>query len=254
VSYLYYADRVYQLPLGVVGIAIGIVLLPDLTRRLKAEDGQGAQASQNRAFEFSMLLTVPAAMALMVIPTPIIQILFERGAFESGDTRATALALGAFSLGLPAFVLTKVLAPGFFAREDTKTPMIFTAIGIAVNITAALALFPLIGYVGVALATSLAAWVTAGLLGVRLYRDGHFIPDARLKSRLPRILLASALMGGALWAGAAVLAPWLTDIFFWQVTALSLLVAGGAVIFALACLGAGAAHWGELRAIFRRQA
>lgn len=252
VSYLYYADRIYQLPLGVVGIAIGIVLLPDLSRRLRGGDGGGANWSQNRAFEFAMLLTVPAAVALAVIPGPIVQVLFERGAFTGEDTAATSAALAAFALGLPAFVLTKVLAPGFFAREDTVTPMKFTAAGIAVNIVGALALFYLVGHVGIALATSLAGWVTAGLLGARLARDGHFDPDSRLKKRLPLILGCAAAMGGALWWGAGALEAAFAGDLPTRVAALAALVAAGAGLFALACQLTGAARLSELRSAFRR--
>lgn len=252
VSLLYYADRIYQLPLGVVGIAIGIVLLPDLSRRLRAEDGAGANHAQNRAFEFAMLLTVPAAVALAVIPVPIIQVLFERGAFSAADTHGTALALAGFSIGLPAFVLTKVLSPGFFAREDTATPMRFAAIGIAVNIAGSLALFFWIGHVGIALATSAAAWVNAGLLGVRLVRLGHFEFDARLKSRGPRILLASLIMGAGLWVGADLATPFLTGGLVVSAIALAGLVAGGAALFGLATLVTGAAHLGDLKSAMRR--
>jgi len=252
VSLLYYADRIYQLPLGVVGIAIGIVLLPDLSRRLRADDGGGANNAQNRAFEFSMLLTLPAAVALAVIPVPIIQVLFERGAFSAADTQGTALALAGFAIGLPAFVLTKVLSPSFFAREDTVTPMRFAAIGIAVNIVGSLALFFWIGHVGIALATSAAAWVNAGLLGVRLVRLGHFEFDARLKSRLPRLALASAIMGVGLWVGADLAAPFLMDGFLVSTLSLVALIAGGATLFAVATLATGAAKVSELKGSFRK--
>jgi putative peptidoglycan lipid II flippase len=176
-SWLYYADRVYQLPLGVVGVAIGIVLLPELSRRLRAGDDAGVQASQNRALEFALFLTIPAAVALIVIPQPIVQVLFERGAFERSDTTATALALAAFAAGLPAFVLQKVFQPGFFAREDTRTPMIFALYSVGLNIAGALAMFPFLGHVGIALATTVAAWLNAGLLGFTLSRRGHFHAD-----------------------------------------------------------------------------
>jgi len=252
VSLLYYADRIYQLPLGVVGIAIGIVLLPDPSRRLRADDGGGANNAQNRAFEFSMLLTVPAAVALAVIPVPIIQVLFERGAFSAADTQGTALALAGFAIGLPAFVLTKVLSPGFFAREDTVTPMRFAAIGIAVNIVGSLALFFWIGHLGIALATSAAAWVNAGLLGVRLVRLGHFEFDARLKSRLPRLALASAIMGAGLWIGADLAAPFLMAGFLVSTLSLGVLIAGGATLFAVATLATGTAKVSELKSSFRR--
>jgi putative peptidoglycan lipid II flippase len=252
VSLLYYADRIYQLPLGVVGIAIGIVLLPDLSRRLRADDTSGANNAQNRAFEFAMLLTVPASVALAVIPVPIIQVLFERGAFTSADTTGTALALSAFAIGLPAFVLTKVFSPGFFAREDTVTPMRYAAIGITVNIIGSLTLFYCIGYVGIALATSVAAWVNAGLLGSRLIREGYYEVDARLKSRLPRLIASAIAMGVALWYGTGIAAPYLAATFLESVVALAVLIAGGGLTFALASIATGATHINELKAMLGR--
>ncbi len=204
VSLLYYADRIYQLPLGVVGVAIGIVLLPDLSAKLAARDFDGAGNSQNRALEISMILTIPCAVALIVIPQPILQVLFERGAFTPADTKATADALAAFALGLPSFVLIKIFSPGYFAREDTKTPMIFAAIGVAINVAGSLGLYFYIGHVGIALATSLAGWVNAGLLWNGLRRRGAYVADTRLRKRLPMIILASAIMGLALW----LVLPW----------------------------------------------
>ncbi|MGC2397645.1 MAG: murein biosynthesis integral membrane protein MurJ, partial [Rhodomicrobium sp.] len=145
VSFLYYADRINQLPLGMVGIAIGVVLLPTLSRHLADHDEAGALASQNRSLEFALLLTLPAAVALIVIPKPIIQVLFQRGSFSSADTVQVSAALAAFACGLPAFVMTKVFLPGFFAREDTRTPMWFAMASVAVNIGGSLALFFVIG-------------------------------------------------------------------------------------------------------------
>ena len=123
VSHLYYADRVYELPLAIVGIAIGVVLLPDVSRHLRAGDHAAVMDSQNRSLEFAMLLTVPAAVALAVVPVEIVKGLFERGAFTAADTPATAYALAIFALGLPSFVMIKVFSPAYFAREDTATPM-----------------------------------------------------------------------------------------------------------------------------------
>ncbi len=128
VSHLYYADRVYELPLAIVGIAIGVVLLPDVSRHLRAGDHAAVMDSQNRSLEFAMLLTVPAAVALAVVPVEIVKGLFERGAFTAADTPATAYALAIFSLGLPSFVLIKVFQPAYFAREDTATPMRFAVV------------------------------------------------------------------------------------------------------------------------------
>ena len=259
VSWLYYADRIYQLPLGVIGIAIGIVLLPDLSRRLRAGDEGGAMWSQNRAFEFAMLLTLPAAAALVAIPGAIVATLFERGAFDAADTLATTQALAAFALGLPAFVLIKVFSPGFFAREDTRTPMVYAATGIAVNIAGSLILFFQIGFVGIALATSAAAWVNAGLLWARLRRLGSFRADARLARRLPLILLAAAAMGVGLWAAAghadraaASLMPggWTQEAI--GVAALAVLVLGGMAFYAGLCQLTGAARLSDLRQVLRR--
>ncbi|MEM8812294.1 MAG: murein biosynthesis integral membrane protein MurJ, partial [Pseudomonadota bacterium] len=165
VTYLYLADRVYQLPLGIVGIAIGIVLLPDLSRKLKSGERQAALDSQNRSLEFAMALTLPAAIALCLIPLEVVHVLFERGAFTREDSIATAPALAAFAVGLPAFVLIKVFSPAFFAREDTKTPMWFAIVGVVVNVAGSLALFPVYQHVGIAIASSLAGWVNAALLG-----------------------------------------------------------------------------------------
>ena len=194
-SWLYYADRIYQLPLGVIGIAIGIVLLPELARRLRASDLAGVQSSQNRALEISMLLTVPSAIALMAFPQAIIQVLFERGAFTAVDTRATSIALAAFAAGLPAFVIIKIFSPAYFAREDTKTPMWFAMISAVVNIVGALVLFQFFAYAGVALATTIAGWINAGLLAVTLTRRGDFIIDKKLRHAMPRIIGASLVMG-----------------------------------------------------------
>ncbi|MAM95832.1 murein biosynthesis integral membrane protein MurJ [Parvibaculum sp.] len=253
VSWLYYADRIYQLPLAVIGIAIGIVLLPELSRRLRAEDAEGASWSQNRAVEFSMLLTVPAATGAAVLAFDIIRVLFERGAFARADTEATALALVIYAVGLPAFVLIKVFQPAFFAREDTKTPLRFAAISIAVNIATSFALFFSFGFAGIATGTTLAAWVNAGQLGTRLYRRGEFAPDTQLLRRLPLTLLASAGMGVALWFGAAALAPFFENGLLVSIAALFALIAGGVLVYFLLCEVTGASRLRDLRSAFTRR-
>lgn len=222
VSYLYYADRIYQLPLGVVGIAIGVALLPDLARRLRGGDGDGALHTQNRALEFSLVLTLPAAVALVLVPGEIIAVLFQRGAFDAADTIATSGALAAYGLGLPAFVLIKVLSPAYFAREDTATPMWFAGVAMAVNVVTALALFPILAHVGIAFGTSLAGWVNVVLLWATLARRGDFQPDPLLRRRMPRILLSSVLMGAIVYGLALLLAP--------AFVSASLLVRGGALV------------------------
>jgi putative peptidoglycan lipid II flippase len=214
VSYLYYADRLYQLPLGIVGVAIGVVLLPDLARSLKAGDETAVLDSQNRSFEFGLMLTLPAAAALAVAANPIISVLFERAAFTASDTANTAAALAAFAWGLPAFVLQKVFQPAYFAREDTRTPMNYAIVNMAVNTAGALALFYLFRslgwrpYLGIAVATSIAAWINVALLWLTLLRRGHFATDGRLLRTLPKIVAATAVMAAVLWSLAPALAPW----------------------------------------------
>ncbi|MCF6197916.1 MAG: murein biosynthesis integral membrane protein MurJ [Hyphomicrobiaceae bacterium] len=255
VAWLYYADRLYQLPLGVVGIAIGVVLLPDISRLLRAGKDEAAHDSQNRSMEFSLLLTLPAAVALAVVPQPLIQVLFERGHFGAHDTQMVGMALMAFAFGLPAFVLIKVFQPGFFAREDTKTPMVFATISIAVNIVVSLALFPYMGHIGIAIATTAAGWINAGLLWVTLSRRGHYALDAKARKAIPRILFASLLMGGALYAGLPVLAPWLdrAQPFLVQAGALGALVMAGVFIYFFIAALIGAFRVGALKSKLRRR-
>jgi putative peptidoglycan lipid II flippase len=255
VSFLYYADRIYQLPLGVVGIAIGVVLLPDLSRKLRAGDGTGVDSSQNLALEFSMLLTVPAAAALVAMPWPIIQVLFERGAFSADDTLQTARALAAYGLGLPAFVLIKIFSPGFFAREDTRTPMIYAGIAMAANVVAILALFPLLGHVGIALATTVSAWLNAGLLAATLARRGQLAIAGRTRRRVMLIVLSSTLMAAGLWAGLPFAEGWFTVDVSLAVRAAALagIVLAGAAAFVAFAHVTGAARIGEVTRLFRRR-
>jgi putative peptidoglycan lipid II flippase len=247
VSYLYYAERIYQLPLGVVGIAIGIVLLPELSRRLRAGKEDLAMRSQNRALEFAALLTVPAAAALFVAAGPIVQVLFERGAFTQAAVAPTAWALAAFAFGLPAFVAIKVFSPGFFAREDTRTPMNYAIIGVAVNIAGSLALYLPLGHVGIAIATTLSGWVNAGLLAGTLKRRGHLALTAEDRRKLTRIAYCALAMAGVVWLLAWGLDRWLGDpSTVVRALALVLLVALGGTFYIGAAHFTGAA---DLRAI-----
>ena len=206
VAYLYYADRLYQLPLGVIGVAIGVVLLPDLSRKLRAGDTQAALNSQNRALELSLFLTIPAAIALMAISGPILHTVFEHGAFSASDTLSVAPTVLAFAAGLPAFAMTKVFQTGFYAREDTATPMRFAIIAVVINIAASFTLSRWFGHVGIAMGTTISAWTNTALLGLTLSRRGHFDLDDRLRGRLPRILVSGFLMGGILLGGRLLLA------------------------------------------------
>jgi putative peptidoglycan lipid II flippase len=252
VSYLYYADRIYQLPLGVIGAAVGVVLLPEMSRHLRSGNPGGASAAFNRGMEFALLLTLPATAALFVIADPVIAVLYERGAFGAEARAATAAALAAFALGLPAYVLIKALSPAFFAREDTTTPFYFAAVGVAVNIALSLALFPFVKALGIALATAGSAWVNAALLGWRLHRLGHLALDDRLRRNLWRIGGASLAMGLSLAVATALLADALAGPPLAKAGALAALVVGGAALYGALVLATGVVTPAELRRRFGR--
>jgi len=257
VSSLALADRVYQLPLGVVGIAVAIVLLPELSRALKAGNAMEAANLQNRSVEFTLFLTLPAAAALLVMAEPIVRVLYERGAFAaSNSTPVVASILSIFGLGLPAFVLIKAFTPGYFAREDTRTPMVFAAISVALNIAMALVLFPSMGAPGIAVASAAAGWLNAVMLLAVLIRRGHWGHDAPLMKRIPRLVLSAAIMGAALW----IAQDWLGDRLsasaplVTQVVTLALLSGAGAVLYFGLAFALGGADPGMVRRSIRRGA
>lgn len=252
ISYLFYADRLNQLPIGVIGVAVGTVLLPSISRALGAGDSQMAQNQQNRAMEFALFLTLPAAAALMLVPHELIGTLFERGAFTSIDTTAAAMALVAYASGLPAYVIIKVLTPGFFARQNTKTPVKIAAFSLVLNTSLNLLLIGPLAHVGLALATSIAAWVNAAMLYYYLRRDDHFVVDDRLKSRLWRIITATLIMSGALF----MLIPFLQNGFkaggFAQLQSLALLIFVGIIAYIGASLLFGAINKADFKAFLRQ--
>ena len=263
VSWINYADRVNLLPVGIFGVAIGIALLPLLARQIQAGNDAGAIANQNRAIEVSLLLTIPSAAGIAMLAEPITSVLFEHGAFTPRDREAVAAALLAFSFGLPAYVLNKALTPGFFGRHDTKTPVKASVVALLVNIVIAIALMRSFGHVGIALATSISAWLNAALLTVILYRRKHLIPDARLLRRLPRVILATLLMTAALWGGLI-----LVEDHFWALfgapgaasgnnlvrgLALLVLIGGGGLVFAVSAVVLGAAQRSDLDSFRRRK-
>ena len=252
VAWLSYADRLYQLPLGVVGIAIGTVLLPDLSRRLRAGDLQGGRDSFNRGAEFALALTLPAAVALVIIALPLTTVLFQRGAFGSDDAANTALALAAYGIGLPAFVLHKVLQPLFFAREDTRRPFRYAVVSMVVNAAFAIGLMPVMGFMAAALATTVAGWVMVW----QLWRGSRDMgeaaqTDARFRNRLPRLVAASVLMGVCLWVGTVALGPALGTPGL-RYAALAGLVGIGAVSYFGAGALIGAFRLSDFRAALRR--
>jgi putative peptidoglycan lipid II flippase len=250
VSYLYYADRIYQLPLGLVGTALGVVLLPELTRHIQGQRLDALKSSQKQALELSLMLTLPAAVALIVLAQPILQTLFERGAFDSDDTTQTARALVWFAAGLPAFVLVKVFSPGFFAREDTTTPMQMATLSVVVNIAASLALFPILGHVGLAMATSLAGWVNAIGLYWILHKRSLWIIQLQDRSVLARITLCAMIMGLIVWGSTLAIKTLWPDATggFYQWMSLLFYIVVGLSSFAILVQVTRA---GDLRKIWR---
>jgi len=252
IAWLNYADRLYQLPLGVVGIAIGVVLLPDLSRRLRAGDTAGGREALSRAAELSLALTIPASVALMVVPGPLVSTLFERGAFGSDDGARTALAVAVYGLGLPAFVLQKVLQPIYFARENTKTPFYFALVALVVNAAVAIGLSYSVGYIAAAIGTSMAGWVMTLLLWRGTWKLG---PEARFDrrfwSRIWRIILASWLMGAALFGTVIIIGP-MFGIGGARYLALVILVGIGMGAYFLAGHILGAFRLSEFKAAMRR--
>jgi putative peptidoglycan lipid II flippase len=256
VSFLNYADRLNQLPLAVIGIAVGTAILPTLSRQVRTGDAGGANDTQNRGLELALLLTLPAAIALAVGALPILTVLFEHGRFTAADAWATAPALAAYAGGLPAFVLIKVMAPGFFARHDTKTPVLIGAVTVAINIalTIGLGLGTGLAHVGVAMATSIAGWVNAIGLTWILTRRGHFALDPGARRRLPR-LFAAAIGTGIIvalleWGLSGAFAGALTV----KIVALAVLVGGGVAVFFVLALALSGIDRGDLMRRLKRQA
>ncbi|MDB5412811.1 MAG: mviN [Rubritepida sp.] len=249
VSYLYYADRVSQLPLGVIGAAVATALLPLLAKQIYAGQPLSAHRSINRAIEISLVLAVPAAVALAVLALPILAALFQRGAFGPVEALETSRALIAYSFGLPAFVLVKVFVPGFFARGDTATPVKIGIGCVVLNLALNLALMGPLQHVGVALATSIAAWANAGLLGWLLMRRGQFVPDRRLRRVAPRLLGAALAMGAVLAALSWWLAP---GSGLRGVAVLGVICVVGAACYFVAAQLSGGLNLRELRRLMRR--
>ncbi len=255
VSHLYYADRVYELPLAIVGIAIGVVLLPDISRHVRSGDQAALLSSQNRSLEFALALTLPASVALAIIPYEIVSILFERGAYTAKDTPFTAAALAIFAFGLPGFVLIKVFSPAFFAREDTKTPMRYAVLSLTLNTIGSVVLFfvfrsmHIMPHLGIALATTLGGWLNAGLLWRAGRKMGYFSMDAQMRRSLPRLFLASLIMGGFLWGAAHLLSDFLSVDAGIVLRALAL---GAIILSAMVVYGVALAVFGVLPKFSRR--
>ncbi len=253
VSYLYYADRINELPLAVIGIAVGTVLLPTLSRQVRSGKLEEAIYSLNRAIEIGLLLSLPAAAALMVMAEPIVRTLYERGEFGIAESLQTAPALVAFAAGLPAFVMVKVLAPGFYANQDTKTPFKIASFCVVVNLCLNLALMGPLKHVGMALATGIAGWLNVFLMARTLYKRKLFIPDAMLLRRLPRMFLSTLVMSFPLWAILPSVTHYWGMPFISKITALSGLVATGLFVFSVSATLSHAVDRRQLRNLLKRK-
>ncbi|MEO6040944.1 MAG: murein biosynthesis integral membrane protein MurJ [Croceibacterium sp.] len=254
VTYIYLADRVNQLPLGLIGIGLGTVLLPTISRQLGGGDEQGAIETQNRGLELALLLTLPATVALIVCGEPIVAALFGYGRFDAADTHLTAQALATFSIGLPSYILVKVLTPGFYARQDTKTPVRYAVLSMVVNLALNLALIRPLAHMGPPLATAIASTVNVALLYFTLRKRGHFVADARLKRRVWRLVLAALAMGGAIWFLQPRLLPYVHGIWPVRIAAMGVLVGAGTVVYAAATFALGAFSRDDLQFLRRRRA
>jgi putative peptidoglycan lipid II flippase len=254
ISALQYADRIYQLPLGVVGIAVGVVLLPELSRALRAGHHVEASNIQNRSLEFSLFLTLPAAAAIWVLSDEIIRVVYEHGAFNPTTTATVAGILAIYGLGLPGFVMIKALNPGFFAREDTKTPMRFTMVSVAANCALAISLFPFFAERGIATAEVVSGWITVTLLFTTLVRRGHFDIERDFVWRLVRLVIAAGVMAAVLEYASIYAAPHISPqsgLIEEILTVLALIGLAMVVYFGVA-FATGGASFGMLRRNMKR--
>ncbi len=252
-SHLFYADRLNQLPLGVVGIALGTAILPSISKFVANNQTADANNMHNRAAEIAMLVCLPATVALIVCALPLTQTLFQRGAFTAEDSRQTSLALAGMVIGLPAYVLIRVLTPGFFARGDTKTPVKTAGIALLFNLVANLVLMKSLGVLGLALATAISAWANCIMLYVILYRHGHVRADQRFTSRLVRQIIASALMGILVWSVLYVIDHWFTGVLMLRLSGLAILVITGVLSYFVIGGIIGAFDREQLLALARRK-
>ena len=254
VSWLFYADRLNQLPLGIVGIAVATTLLPLLSRHVEAGREEQVTHYTSRAIEFCLVLGLPATIGLIVVAEPIIRTLFEHGAFTHNDTLQTVAALGGYALCIPAFLLVKVFASSFFARHDTRTPVKIAFIAMAVNVVSSVLLLGLMKHVGIALANSLAVWVNAILLYRTLRKKRGNIGDDKLRHRVPRILASSAGMGVAAWLLTTLTADWFNGASVSvQLLILTIVITGASAVYAVLLQSTGAMRWQDILAVLRRK-
>lgn len=252
-TYLQMADRWNQLPLGIIGIALGTAILPALSRYLGRGETSEAQRLQSNAIELSMLLTVPCAVALFITGTAFVSVFFQAGEFTVADALVTGSVVSGLVIGLPAYVLIKVLTPNFFARKDTRTPVYTAAVSLVVTIGLNIALVPKLGVLGLAIAGSVGAWINVALLYTVLVKRGYFVLPARIVGRVLRIVLSAAIMGGALWLLMPQLDGWFTADFGRRAAGIMAVMATGLVTYVLAAVMLGVLDRDTVKRLMRRQ-
>jgi putative peptidoglycan lipid II flippase len=243
-SALYYADRLNQLPIGVIGIAVGTVLLPEMSRRLAANDHVGAGASQRKAFDFTLLLSVPFVAAFITVPDVIMRAMFARGAFSKADAAAAGATLAAYAVGLIPFVLIRSAVATFYARKDTATPVKAALTGVAVNVALKILLVGSLAQIGLALATAVGAWINLLLVIFFAVRAGYLVLDRAILTSFAKFVLAGVILGAALWFAARFAAAHLAQMnAFRDEATLALLVAVGAIVYAVLILPLFGRRW-----------
>lgn len=253
ITFLAMADRLNQLPLGIIGIALGTAILPSLSRFIANKDADGAFRLQSNAVEMALLLTLPAAVALFVSGSAFTRAFYTGGAYTFEDSTATGAVVSALVVGLPAYVLVKVLVPNFFARKDTRTPVYTAATGLGLNVVANLILVPRLGVVGLALGGAIGAWTNCSLLYAILVRKGFYHLTPLVLGRIARIALAAAVMGAVLWQAMPYGADYFAGSVLERVGSVIALVALGGTVFLLAAILLGVLNRETVGQLRRRQ-
>ncbi len=257
ISWLNYAHHLFQLPIGIIGVAIGTVLLPVLSHYIAEGKIKQAVYDLNRGLEVSFIMSISSMIGLMILATPIVSVLFERGAFTQASVLPTALALQAFAIGLPAYMLTKALAPFFYSKGDTKTPVKIAVVGVLINALLCLSLMQFWGHIGIALATGITVWINALQYIYLLKKQGEFSLDSLFKYRFIRILGAAILMGGFLfignWSYSQIFGDWIHLNGFIPLLLLLLLIGGGAFIYFTALILTRGILWCDVKSFILKK-